>query len=76
MFLLRTLLGIAMITGAFARRHGYGAGCNGVSTPGPSNDHPILDAEPKLIKTVQNGSHYSVSQGDQEIDVVSSNYHI
>jgi hypothetical protein len=66
---------IVFLACASARKHSYhsgplGAGCNGVSTPGPENTHPILTAVPKLVSKVENGSHYTISQGDQEADLI------
>jgi hypothetical protein len=48
----------------------WGAGCNGVSTPGPENTHPIQTAPPTFVRKVENGSLWTVSQGDQTVDVL------
>jgi isopenicillin-N N-acyltransferase like protein len=47
-----------------------GAGCNGISTPGPRNLHPIDETPPVFVREVPNGKLYTVGLGDDKKDLL------
>ena len=46
------------------------ADCNGAAPPGPRNTHPIDDAPPVFVRSVENGKLYHVGQGDDRRDLL------
>ena len=46
------------------------AECNGESTPGPPNLHPIHTSPPVLVKSVTNGKHFTIGDGDDQVDLL------
>jgi isopenicillin-N N-acyltransferase-like protein len=44
--------------------------CNGHSTPGPPNTHPIDEAPPIFVRAVPNGKLFHVGQGDDRKDLL------
>ena len=44
--------------------------CQGSSSPGPRNVHPIDLAEPVFVKSVNNGKLFTVGQGDDKKDLL------
>jgi len=49
---------------------GMAAECNGDATPGPPNMHPIDTEPPRFVSSVPNGKHYTIGNGEDQIDVL------